>query len=468
VSLPNPVARHKLRVVDSAVPREVTPEFEDTVASYAAHYVTLLQRHGPALRGGGKADDGAAQCAAVLALQGDLENLYAVLRLGLERGEPAWLLALARHLLPYLSLSGEFRALYEQSQLLLAGGRRLHSLELEAEAQLGLSRSLTFLGRVDEARQAVAKARALADQLSLPTATSGCLHAAGSIEYGQGHYAAAGELMQQALAHARATGNRHSEAEALVNFGSVCFMQGQHAEALAYYDEAYRIQQEVGDRAGEAGTLTNLGNAELVLGNLDAARELYQRALKYRRELGGRQGIARSLVKLGLVAFTETDYAGAIGYYEEALAMEEELGDVAGRAFASHNLGNVAFMQEQYETAARWYLRALRLRSEVGARRSLLITIACSSAALAALGQWQPAVYGLYGAQAMQQQLGYAVDGDDVPILRVGEAQIGRAVAAGTISTEQVEQWTAAGAGLEVEKLGQLTQSSLTYDMGDS
>ena len=63
---------------------------------------------------------------------------------------------------------------------------------------------------------------------------------------------------EQALAIARAVGNRAGEGTALNNLGGVFYALGQDAQAIQYLEQALVLLRELGTRADEATAAGNL------------------------------------------------------------------------------------------------------------------------------------------------------------------------------------------------------------------
>ena len=61
--------------------------------------------------------------------------------------------------------------------------------------------------------------------------------------------------MEDALASARATGNRQAEGNALGNLGIAHLNLGDARKAIEYHDQALNISREIGDRRGEGNSL---------------------------------------------------------------------------------------------------------------------------------------------------------------------------------------------------------------------
>jgi len=384
--------------------------FEQVVRAHAEYFVVLAEREGQRLEGGGTADGGVAQMAAVRCWRLELDNILEALDSCLRREEVGWLLPIARYLHLYLDMASSFFALRDRFTLLLEAAQAGGHAELRAQALSGLglvqwrlgnygaarelheqalalcramgdrkieARCLSGLGAVarskgkyGEARELYEQALALYRDLSDRNGKADCLNSLGVVEYFQGNYSEAVELFEQALALNRERGKRNGEANCLNNLGIVEFNQSNYSAAQALFEQALALHHELGDRDGEATCLNNLANVPRSDGMYSEKQGLYKQALALNRELGDRSGEAINLINLGSVERSQGNYGEALELLGQALALNRELGDRNGEATCLNRLGTVKYLQGNYGEALELLEQALALNRELGDRKS--------------------------------------------------------------------------------------------------
>ncbi len=173
-----------------------------------------------------------------------------------------------------------------------------------------------------------------------------------------GRAAEAQPLAEQALALARAAGDRKLEADSLEALGASYIFVSDYAHALTYYEEALGLYRELGDRAGQAQCLRRLGWVAAGTGDLERSMELQRAALALYREIGDVYGEGRTL---NMLAIASTDYAEQRAYEEEALEIFRLSGRRDGQALMVGNLGIVYQALGLYTTARLYCERAVQM-----------------------------------------------------------------------------------------------------------
>ncbi|TDV48874.1 AfsR/SARP family transcriptional regulator [Actinophytocola oryzae] len=181
-----------------------------------------------------------------------------------------------------------------------------------------------------------------------------------------------------ALAAARRTGDRQTEAMLLTEFGQLRYKQDRLAEARTYLMQALQVFRELKDTRGEALTLAALattnheqgylsealhffeladamfaelgdesslaysnrlaGLVHLELGHLDDAHRLVSQALAAFRRLGSRRGEGMTLRTLSLVHRARAEYQRAYDLGEQARTVFQETGDGLLEAYSARSM----------------------------------------------------------------------------------------------------------------------------------
>ncbi|MDG4830089.1 tetratricopeptide repeat protein [Solwaraspora sp. WMMD1047] len=179
-------------------------------------------------------------------------------------------------------------------------------------------------------------------------------------------------LHQQALATARATGNRVHGVDALGGLADIRRLQGRHEEAADDFGEALRIARATGYRVGELTALTGLGHIHRLQGRPRQAAEHYEQALRIARATGHRPGELTALGSLGDIRRRQGLPEQAAEHYRQALRIAKATGHRAGELDALAGLGDMHRLQGRYPLAVEHYEQVLRIARATGHRRSEL------------------------------------------------------------------------------------------------
>jgi tetratricopeptide (TPR) repeat protein len=148
---------------------------------------------------------------------------------------------------------------------------------------------------------------------------------------------------EEALAIARELGDRQGEGSHLgalglawVEEGAARLVWGEATKdgsapyfrrGIEYYEQALAVARAIGDRQAEGSHLGNLGNAWLLLGDPAQAKNLFSQALTILREMGDRPNEGFHLANLGRAQHALGDVDAAQQYGWEALAIYDAYGD---------------------------------------------------------------------------------------------------------------------------------------------
>jgi tetratricopeptide (TPR) repeat protein len=172
-------------------------------------------------------------------------------------------------------------------------------------------------------------------------------------------------LHTDAVAAARAVGDRTGRAAALVQLGVVRNLTGDCPGALEDLEQASQLYRDLGDPLGQANALTQLGNIRGFIDDYPGATADLERALRLYRELGDPLGEANVLTRLGNIQQHTGDYPGAVPGLERALRLYQQVGDGNGQGGVLILLGNVQRVTGDFAGAARSLQEALRLYGQL-------------------------------------------------------------------------------------------------------
>jgi tetratricopeptide (TPR) repeat protein len=197
----------------------------------------------------------------------------------------------------YFERQGHWLDWSDTHQTALAAARGHGGREGQARARVGLGRACQWLGQVDESRTHLWQALRLFDALGDPLGQA-LAHVQLSMTSGR-----QGRLQEghtpQALALARAAGNRRAQATALGNIGWFYALVGDPHQALTHCEQALALKQDISARHLESAVLDSIGYAHYQLGHYEKAISYIERSLALSRELADRHSQATELAHLG-------------------------------------------------------------------------------------------------------------------------------------------------------------------------
>ncbi len=251
-----------------------------------------------------------------------------------------------------------------------------------------------------------------------------------AIELDEGQTATAAELLDAAIAHFRASGDRMGEARALIDIGLArsrlgeveinwieqsltiaeasedwrtqlrcnivlgngCIGRGAYDQAVGYYDSAETIAQQLNDQRNLASCAVNRGLALQMLSHYDAAEAANQRAHAIFEQIHDRDGICFALKNLSTLAYLQGEFAAAERFLRRALAMRRMMSGRLQGWLEQYLLGIVAFAQDKRHAGAQYVVTALRRLVEANYEAAILYSVEGIAQALLTYGHVETAV----------------------------------------------------------------------------
>jgi predicted ATPase len=297
-------------------------EYEQVRDRHASHFVELLERLTPDLRG-------VAPDVAAAAIDTELDNVRAT-----------W-----THLLERQDLAGISKALEA-----LALFYRLRSAFIEADSAFGAA--VTRLAQPMPERGS-ASSRVLARSLGLKA------HAAMSLW----RNAEALEVAAQALALLDETAEPLLSGQALLVWAVASLWEGRVEQGLEAADRAASLYRRAGEAWETAQALLLLGRCRDWLGRAKA-EALVREAIALQRSLPGGQVSGASLHDLGDVMAERGNYAEGCRLMREGLALVEDHGSLFDRHLCLLHLASAERKCGEYEAAEEHARGSVRLARE--------------------------------------------------------------------------------------------------------
>ena len=292
-----------------------SPDADDLRDRHASYYLALAESSDSELRGPGQAE-------ALRRLASEREDLRVAFERLLER-DPSAALRLVAALWVFWFMTGHFR---EGRELLAAAldRARPEPTEAKASALVGAGLLAAEQGEHGESR------RLLEDGLADARAVGSAPMEANALSL-LSFYDAFGRdeqirLGEEAITHARTSGDRWLLGLVTGNHGVLMAKLGEIEKAIELTDEAYRLCRGVGDVSLSALWLSNLAASALQGGNTAEARRRLDESLELTRLIDDTRGTGQALARFGWVELLEGDLEHAFSCFEEAAAIARRLG----------------------------------------------------------------------------------------------------------------------------------------------
>jgi predicted ATPase/transcriptional regulator with XRE-family HTH domain len=255
------------------------------------------------------------------------------------------------------------------------------------DARLGL-RLASALGRYWEVRSLLGEGRvwlerllALPDAITAPPQESAqealktdvgeglavrarALNAAAPLVMGQGDYAAASALLEEALALKRTLGDARAIAISLNNLGGLLLVRSEYRRAQAVLEESAALRARLGEERGVALGRLNLGILACKQGRARRAALLLADAERDFARLGDQVMRALALITAGEVAQQLGEASRAEAAIQEGLALARSAGAVSAIILALYRLADLARLRDATEDGLNLCDEALVLADE--------------------------------------------------------------------------------------------------------
>lgn len=199
---------------------------------------------------------------------------------------------------------------------------------------------LTLSGRLDEAAEALERARRLAEASNDAVAVTEADTLLAELHYQRGAYDDAESWARLGLEGARVHESLPLEIHARNTLGRLALMRGNPTESLALFEENFESAIDAGLAHQEAQALTNMGVARLHMRDLGGAQLDFERALNVSGASDTRDH-AIALENLAVLAHWQRDFKTAQTRYYDAVTLLKRLGNREMLARVVNNLGEL-------------------------------------------------------------------------------------------------------------------------------
>jgi tetratricopeptide (TPR) repeat protein len=235
---------------------------------------------------------------------------------------------------------------------------------------------------------------------------------------------------QAALATARAVGDEHGAAHALVTLGIIERDAGRYDQSVGLFEEAYEVFRRLDDPFGLFRVPASLGDSLLQLGRDERAQSVIGAGLAAGRSLGFPMGVAISLRHLGLLALRQGDLDRAAALLEQSLAEWATIRSLRGRGNSLADLGQVQLARGDAQQAVRRFGESLELLQHPDVQRDTARCLEGVAAAVVSVADQVPEP-GLVSAVRLLGAAGRLRDANGRLPGAIDRAIVERAVAGG-------------------------------------
>jgi tetratricopeptide (TPR) repeat protein len=197
----------------------------------------------------------------------------------------------------------------------------------------------------------------------------------------------------------------YEQASTYQQLGALAQKQRKFSEAYANYIQSLTIKQEFGDRYSQAGSFHQLGIIAQEMQKLDEAVIYYQQALSIYVEFGDRYLQASVYNQLGRVAKDLNQWQEAYNYYSQALSIYIEFDDKVLQGKVYHNLGTIKQELNEWDSARHYYYIALKISKDFSDLSSSSMTCQNLGKISQELREWDDALHYYHNALHIAENL---------------------------------------------------------------
>ena len=258
-------------------------------------------------------------------------------------------------------------AMREATGLLTRALELVPDTDPELQFDLHLAREVVYerLGERDLQQAALAELERLAPGIDDPGRTVQLLLRQGQWAFNASDFTAQVAAARQAIDRARAAGLAVIEVEAQVLCGQGLAWDSQHAAANEVLEEALAGARATGRPWLIGESIRYMAIVAGNQGDFDRSIELLEEARAVHRDADEPDGEGLVLAQMASTLFNQGRYREARTYLEQALPIFTASGYKYRQAVAIGNLGTIVVMEGEFGTARRLLMEGLRLSTEV-------------------------------------------------------------------------------------------------------
>lgn len=208
-----------------------------------------------------------------------------------------------------------------------------------------------YRGEYDEVARYYRSSLKLAERLQNKRFINVNLLNLGLLFSAQKDYQKAKQYIKKALVNFRASGEKSSEANAMVHLASAYFNQGFMDSSLVTNQEALRLYTEVGSENGISQALSHIGDIMVEYGKYTEAKKYFIQSITLRRKNEDQYGMAITYTGLANAAYGSGNISESKLYYDSALTISKKIGTIWQTAEVYQSIANFHSKQGNYKEA---------------------------------------------------------------------------------------------------------------------
>ncbi|MBW3589629.1 MAG: AAA family ATPase [Actinobacteria bacterium] len=239
--------------------------------------------------------------------------------------------------------------------------------ETMTDLHLRHSKTLTALGRVQDATKELTLVVSGSLEVGRPDLRGGALLGLASIAMAQGRPTQARDQLREATRMSSDLGNRSLQIRCAFGMATLrARFEASVAEAVEELQLALRIAESSGERLLEMEGHLRLGTILFNVGHLAKSADHFSKCTEIAREEGSLRNEAGATQFLGLVKFYLGEEEEAEALTLQSLTWFERTADQYLQAQNLRSLAKFALARREYEQAEQWLREALSLATEIG------------------------------------------------------------------------------------------------------
>ena len=334
-------------------------ESSEVYRRHALHYLEMVERAGPELKG-------PAHAQWLERFDREQDNLRAALARSLDHGQVEIAYRIVGELWRYWVVRGYSKEADRWFSRILATHEEA-PISLRAKALNGAGAVAWTLGDLERSRKYHTQCLALRMQIEDEPGIAASYHNLAITAHDQSDIEAAEMYFRQSIAQYHNLGDRWGVADGLLQLGNILRKRGTYDEARSHLERGRAILSELGDRQGMGGACYLLGELADDQGDRERARQHFIESKEISAELGYAWGIALAEHELGRIALDENDLRQAEPLLKASLRRKHELGEKLGIAHSLEMLACLAAAHREAQRAAKLWGAAEALRLMIGA-----------------------------------------------------------------------------------------------------
>ena len=220
-----------------------------------------------------------------------------------------------------------------------------------------------------------------------------------------GHYRLVADLRERLIDHLTDPLLRQAN---LGELGTVYAVLGDLEKSIAYKEQALAIARATGDRLNEQVWLSNLGAGYLALGRIREALDCFARVFTAARALNDRHSQMQMLIALSVCNAKVGDFEPALACLTEARGIAREQDDLRAEGYCLTNMGNVYTALGEVAPAMDLHRKAVAIAQAVGSQMEHATWLGNLGESLVVGGSFHIARAVLGTALTIDEEIGHA------------------------------------------------------------